>query len=74
MNMPWGLIAIFFALTFFYYVSRKTKARSEDRRERLNESRQAYLDALLKKSKGENELHEREGEALAEKSDKPDQD
>ncbi|MDI3322194.1 hypothetical protein [Pinibacter soli] len=36
--MPWGLIAIFFALTLFYYISRKTKARNEERRERLNEA------------------------------------
>ena len=49
--IPWRLILVFFSLATFYYFNQKRKTRNDERRERLNETRQAYLDALLKKKK-----------------------
>ncbi|GAB2679373.1 hypothetical protein GCM10027036_36770 [Flavihumibacter cheonanensis] len=50
MNIPYGLIAIFIALSFFYYVSQKSRIRREEKQERLNEKRQELLDTLVKKN------------------------
>ncbi len=48
---PVGLIAAFIALVVFYTYNRKVRDRREERRERLNQKRQAYLDSLLKSKK-----------------------
>lgn len=50
MNIPYGLIAIFIALSFFYYVSQKSRIRREERKDRLNAKRQELLDSLVKKN------------------------
>ncbi len=52
-NFPWGLILIFISLFLFYYINRVSKNRREDRRDRLHEKRQEFLDSLLKKQKTE---------------------
>jgi uncharacterized ion transporter superfamily protein YfcC len=47
-QIPWGLIAIFISLSLFYYFNQKNKIKKEERREKLNESRQQLLDSMLK--------------------------
>jgi len=50
MNIPYGLIAIFIALSFFYYVNQKSRIRREERKDRLIAKRQELLDSLVKKN------------------------
>ena len=42
---------IFIALLIFYYFTQKSKIRKEDRREKLKEKHQRYLESLLQHSK-----------------------
>lgn len=49
-NLPWMLIAVFVSLCIFYYYNQKARIRREERRERLNEKRQEFLDALTRNS------------------------
>jgi hypothetical protein len=55
MNIPYGLIAIFIALSIFYYVSQKSRLRREERQERFNAKRQELLDSLVKKNTDKSE-------------------
>jgi hypothetical protein len=54
-TIAWGLIAIFISPTTFYYFTQKTRINREDRREKLKESRQKFLDSLLKPKHNETE-------------------
>jgi len=45
--IPWGLMAIVISLSLFYYFNQKTRIKKEERREKLKERHQAYLDTLL---------------------------
>ena len=49
--IPWGLILIFISLSLFYYYNQKRKNKKEDRRDKLNESRQDFLNSLLESKK-----------------------
>jgi hypothetical protein len=53
--IPLGLIAIFISLFTFYYFNKKARIRKQERRERLNEKRQEFLDLVLKKAKENND-------------------
>ena len=46
--IPWGLIAIFISLGTFYYFNRKAQVKRQNRKDKLNETRQAFLDTILK--------------------------
>jgi hypothetical protein len=52
--IPWGFIAIFISLFTFYYFNKKARLRKQERRERLKEKRQEFLDSVLKKAKENN--------------------
>lgn len=51
-TIPWGLMAIFISLFIFYAYNKVAKARREEKRERLKEKRQDYLNAILKAKEG----------------------
>ncbi|MEO6133933.1 MAG: hypothetical protein ABIP35_02195 [Ginsengibacter sp.] len=57
MTIPGGLIAIVISLFIFYYYNKTVRAKREERRDRLKEKRQDYLDAILK-SKEINKVEE----------------
>ena len=46
--LPWTLIAIFISFYLFYYFNQTAKINREEKRERLKEKHQKYLDSLLK--------------------------
>jgi hypothetical protein len=52
---PWGLIAIFISLSAFYYFNRKREIRLQNRKDRLNEVRQEFLESLLQNKEAKNE-------------------
>lgn len=52
-KIPWGLIAIFISLSLFYYFKQKRRIKNEERRERINESRQQLMDSLIKSKSAE---------------------
>ena len=45
-NIPYGLIAIFISLCFFYYFKQKAEIRKQQRRNKLEEKQQALLEQL----------------------------
>jgi hypothetical protein len=49
-TLPYGLILIFIALSFFYYTIQKTRIRKQQRRERLEEKREELLQSLRNKA------------------------
>jgi choline-glycine betaine transporter len=51
MNIPWFLILIFIALSFFYYFSQKARIKREQRRLRYEEKQQELVEMLQKHSK-----------------------
>jgi hypothetical protein len=58
--IPWGLIAIFISLGTFYYFNKKARIKKQERRDRLNEKRQEFLDAILKNKKESDENEHQE--------------
>ena len=46
-NFPYLFIALFVSLSLFYYFNQKNRIRREERRERLKEKHQEYLNALM---------------------------
>lgn len=46
-TLLWGLIAIFISLSLFYYFNQRARMRREERRDRLKEKHQEYIDSLL---------------------------
>jgi hypothetical protein len=50
-RIPWGLILIFIALFLFYYINQKTKIRREERRDRLKQVRDEYLEGMMRSKK-----------------------
>jgi len=46
-NSPYLFIAIFISLSLFYYFNQKIRIRKEERRERLKEKHQEYLNVLM---------------------------
>ena len=57
--IPWGLIAIFIALFYFYTYNRKSRERRDEQREALNDKRQKMLDVILKTKKNKPENNEK---------------
>lgn len=48
-TLPYGLILIFIALSFFYYTIQKARIRKQQRRERLEEKQEELLQSLRNK-------------------------
>ena len=53
--IPGGLILIFISLFTFYYFNKKVQIKKRERRDRLNEIRQKFIDTILKKAEENNE-------------------
>ena len=58
--IPWGLIAIFISLFAFYYFNKKLQIKKQESRDRLNERRQEFLDAILKNKKKDEDATQKE--------------
>ncbi len=54
--VPYGFIAIFMALYFFYTIGRKNRLRRDERRERLEEMNKELLDTLRRKANKEQDV------------------
>ncbi len=46
-SIPWGLILVFISLSTFYYFNQKRKIKRNERRKRLLEIRQKFLNSIL---------------------------
>jgi hypothetical protein len=53
--VPWGAIAIFVVLLFFYNVNRRNRLRKEERREKLEQMQEDLLSMLRKKAGNKDE-------------------
>jgi hypothetical protein len=63
MQLPFSLIVIFIALSAFYYFTQVTRIRRERKRDRLEERRQQFFDALAKKRQAdEHKEQDKQGE------------
>lgn len=51
LNVPYGLIAIFISLCFFYYFKQKAEIRKQQRRNKIEEKQQALLQQLTDANK-----------------------
>jgi hypothetical protein len=58
--IPWILIAVFISLSLFYYFNQKTRIRRDERRDRLKEKHQEYLDSLLNNLKDKDSNNQEE--------------
>lgn len=55
MKIPWLYIAIFLSLSIFYYFNQKIEIRREEKRDRLREAREDYLNSFLRKRQEKND-------------------
>ena len=53
-TLPMIFLATFISLSLFYYFNQKAKIIREERRDRLNEKHQKYLDSLVNDLSKEN--------------------
>jgi hypothetical protein len=55
MYVPFGFIAVFIALYFFYSINRKNQLKKEERQDRLNQRQKDLLTMLRNRDKNSKE-------------------